>query len=73
MSVPTAITDDIEVSLEASRPRGGQHVDADPGVMIVVHKPTGITIRLPPISRRSQHKRRMAATEAIEWILATVA
>lgn len=68
MSVPTAITDDIEVSLEASRPRGG----ADPGVMIVVHKPTGITIRLPPINRRSQHKRRMAATEAIEWILATV-
>lgn len=64
----TSIREQCTVTLEKSRPPGGQQVGCDPGVIIVTHE-TGITVRLPPMGRTSQHKRIAAAVDAIEYLL----
>ena len=62
---PTELT----FELESTVPKGGQHVGTNHYVMIGTHKPTGITIRIPPDLTRSQHKQRTMIVEAMEWIL----
>lgn len=64
--------DEIDWSLEPSRPKGGQQVEADPMIIVGVHRSTGVTVRVPRVNRNSQHKRKIAAKEAIEWILHTL-
>lgn len=66
-----SLRDDCEISTERSRAPGGQQVAPDPLIITVKHKPTGITVTLPPQRERSQHKRMMAALDAIEYLLET--
>jgi protein subunit release factor A len=64
---------DIEWTLEPTRSPGGQHVGMDNMTIIGVHKPTGISIKLPSTGHeRSQHKRRKAVEEAMQWLLLAV-
>lgn len=74
--MPEAVADAVEdlreqcdIKLERSRPLGGQQVGTDPGVITVTHRETGVSVTLPPLTQRSQHKRVLAALDAIEYLL----
>ena len=68
MSAPT-LREQCAIATEPSRPKGGQHVGTDPLIITVTHRDTGISVRLPPNHERSQHKRVLAALDAIEYLL----
>ena len=66
------IREECDIRTTNARPPGGQHVGTDPLILEVVHRETGITIKLPPVTQRSQHKRLIAAFDAMEFLLASV-
>lgn len=66
-----SLLDQCEVKLERSRPAGGQQVGCDPGKITVTHVETGVQIVIPPLGRTSQHKRLLAALDALEYLLAS--
>lgn len=66
---PPTLREQCDVTLARARPAGGQQVGTDPGIITVMHRDTGISVTLPPLGRTSQHKRVLAALDAIEYLL----
>jgi protein subunit release factor A len=69
MAIPV---EDFDVTVERAHSAGGQHVGMDAGIMVVTHRETGVKIIIPPHCGRSQHKRRLIAMEALEYVLLSV-
>lgn len=68
MTDRTELMSQCEVKTERVN-RGGQHVGNDVTIT-VMHKETGVSVVLPPICGRSQHKRVQAGLDVIEYLLA---